>query len=155
MDCSSVPYIPWRYLKYVHILFLQYYTVLGTSDADAWILCHVTVRYIKVLETLRQLRLKQANCVRSCQLELKYLKQNKEKAQEIRDALTSKESQLAASKESVRRVESQIEPLEVGPRRRRGSPGPTFRPLVYVKWKRHRWVTRLGWGGGGRWLVTD
>uniref|UniRef100_A0A3B3QVD8 RAD50 double strand break repair protein n=1 Tax=Paramormyrops kingsleyae TaxID=1676925 RepID=A0A3B3QVD8_9TELE len=69
-------------------------------------------RYIKVLETLRQLRLKQANCVKSCQLELKYLKQNKEKAQEIRDALTSKESQLAASKESVRRIESQIEPLE-------------------------------------------
>ncbi|XP_048850843.1 DNA repair protein RAD50 [Brienomyrus brachyistius] len=69
-------------------------------------------RYIKVLETLRQLRLKQATSVKSCQVELKYLKQNKEKAQEIRDALTSKESQLAASKESVRRIESQIEPLE-------------------------------------------
>uniref|UniRef100_A0A8C9QW90 RAD50 double strand break repair protein n=1 Tax=Scleropages formosus TaxID=113540 RepID=A0A8C9QW90_SCLFO len=69
-------------------------------------------RYIKVLETLRQLRLKQSNCVKSCQMELKYLKQNKEKAQEIRDLLTSKESQLASSKESVQRIEGQIEPLE-------------------------------------------
>ncbi|XP_030649272.1 DNA repair protein RAD50 [Chanos chanos] len=69
-------------------------------------------RYIKVLETLRQLRLKQANTVKSCQMELKYLKQNKEKAQEIKDLLTTKETQLAASKESVQRVESQIEPLE-------------------------------------------
>ncbi|KAJ8276245.1 hypothetical protein COCON_G00079970 [Conger conger] len=69
-------------------------------------------RYIKVLETLRQLRLKQANTVKGCQTELRYLKQNKEKAQEIRDLLTSKESQLAASKESVQRIEGQIEPLE-------------------------------------------
>ncbi|KAJ8266800.1 hypothetical protein GJAV_G00134820 [Gymnothorax javanicus] len=69
-------------------------------------------RYIKVLETLRQLRLKQANTVKSCQTELRYLKQNKEKAQEIRDLLVTKESQLAASKETVQRVEDQIEPLE-------------------------------------------
>ncbi|XP_035290608.1 DNA repair protein RAD50 isoform X3 [Anguilla anguilla] len=69
-------------------------------------------RYIKVLETLRQLRLKQANTVKSCQVELRYLKQNKEKAQEIRDLLTAKEAQLAASRESVQRLEGQIEPLE-------------------------------------------
>ncbi|KAL4659760.1 DNA repair protein RAD50 [Arapaima gigas] len=73
-------------------------------------------RYIKVLETLRQLRLKQSNCVKSCQMELKYLKQNKEKAQEIRDLLTSKESQLASSKESVQSIEGQIEPLEASNR---------------------------------------
>uniref|UniRef100_A0A8B9R863 RAD50 homolog, double strand break repair protein n=1 Tax=Astyanax mexicanus TaxID=7994 RepID=A0A8B9R863_ASTMX len=69
-------------------------------------------RYIKVLETLRQLRLKQSNTVKSCQMELKYLKQNKEKAQEIKDLLSTKEGQLAASKESVQRIESQIDPLE-------------------------------------------
>lgn len=69
-------------------------------------------RYIKVLETLRQLRLKQANTVKSCQMELKYLKQNKDKAQEIRELLSTKEGQLASSKETVQRFESQIDPLE-------------------------------------------
>ncbi|TTX06314.1 DNA repair protein RAD50 [Bagarius yarrelli] len=70
-------------------------------------------RYIKVLETIRQLRLKQTNIVKSCQMELKYLKQNKEKAQEIKDQLSTKEAQLAASKESVQRIENQIEPMEL------------------------------------------
>ncbi|XP_051734464.1 DNA repair protein RAD50-like [Ctenopharyngodon idella] len=69
-------------------------------------------RYIKVLETLRTLRLKQANTVKTCQMELKYLKQNKEKAQEIRELLTTKEAQLSSSKENVQRIENQIDPLE-------------------------------------------
>ncbi|XP_066501906.1 DNA repair protein RAD50 [Hoplias malabaricus] len=69
-------------------------------------------RYIKVLETLRQLRLKQSNTVKTCQMELKYLKQNKEKAQEIKDQLSTKETQLAASKESVLKIENQIDPME-------------------------------------------
>uniref|UniRef100_A0A673YA98 RAD50 double strand break repair protein n=1 Tax=Salmo trutta TaxID=8032 RepID=A0A673YA98_SALTR len=69
-------------------------------------------RYIKVLETLRQLRLKQSNEVRECQVELKFLKLNKEKALEIRELLASKESQLASSKDAVQKIEGQIEPLE-------------------------------------------
>ncbi|RXN26699.1 DNA repair RAD50 [Labeo rohita] len=69
-------------------------------------------RYIKVLETLRALRMKQTSIVKSCQMELKYLKQNKDKAQEIRELLSTKEAQLSSSKESVQRIESQIDPLE-------------------------------------------
>ncbi|XP_010869396.3 DNA repair protein RAD50 [Esox lucius] len=69
-------------------------------------------RYIKVLETLRQLRLKQSNQVRECQVELKFLKLNKEKAKEIRDLLSTKETQLASSKETVQKIDGQIEPLE-------------------------------------------
>ncbi|XP_043925133.1 DNA repair protein RAD50 [Protopterus annectens] len=69
-------------------------------------------RYIKALETLRQVRLKQAQRVRECQGELKYLKQNKEKAREIKDQLSSKEAQLTASKENVTSIENQIEPLK-------------------------------------------
>ncbi|XP_048091405.1 DNA repair protein RAD50 [Alosa alosa] len=69
-------------------------------------------KYIKVLETLRQLRLKQSSVVRECQTELQYLKQNKEKAQEISDLLANKEEQLAASKDSVERIAGQITPLE-------------------------------------------
>ncbi|KAL0994730.1 hypothetical protein UPYG_G00126400 [Umbra pygmaea] len=69
-------------------------------------------RYIKVLDTLRQLRLKQTHQVRECQVELKFLKLNKEKAKEIRELLETKETQLASSKETVQKIESQIEPLE-------------------------------------------
>ncbi|XP_063059247.1 DNA repair protein RAD50 [Engraulis encrasicolus] len=69
-------------------------------------------KYIKVLETLRKLRLDQAAVVRGCQTELTYLKQNKEKAQEIKDLLASKEEQLAVSKDSVERIANQVTPLE-------------------------------------------
>ncbi|NXR43302.1 RAD50 protein, partial [Zosterops hypoxanthus] len=69
-------------------------------------------RYIKALEALRQVRLKQSLKVKECQTELKYLKQNKEKAQEIQDHLRNREAQLAASKENVISIENQLEPLK-------------------------------------------
>ncbi|NXP86655.1 RAD50 protein, partial [Passerina amoena] len=69
-------------------------------------------RYIKALEALRQVRLKQSLKVKECQTELKYLKQNKEKAQEIQDQLSNREAQLAASKENVVSIENQLEPLK-------------------------------------------
>lgn len=71
------------------------------------------LRYIKALETLRQVRLKQSVKVKECQTELKYLKQNKEKAQEIQNHLSNREAQLAASKENVKSIESQLDPLKV------------------------------------------
>ncbi|CAI9578706.1 unnamed protein product [Staurois parvus] len=69
-------------------------------------------RYIKALETLRQVRLKQSQRVKECQAELKYLKQNKEKASEIQDQLQGKEAQLSASKENVKSINNQLEPLK-------------------------------------------
>ncbi|XP_034961294.2 DNA repair protein RAD50 [Zootoca vivipara] len=69
-------------------------------------------RYIKALETLRQVRLKQSQRVKECQVELKYLKQNKEKAHEIQNQLSDRETQLAASKENVKSIENQLEPLK-------------------------------------------
>ncbi|PKK20650.1 RAD50 homolog, double strand break repair protein [Columba livia] len=69
-------------------------------------------RYIKALDTLRQVRLKQSLKVKECQTELKYLKQNKEKAQEIQNHLSNREAQLAASKDNVKSIESQLEPLK-------------------------------------------
>ncbi|XP_051699260.1 DNA repair protein RAD50 isoform X3 [Oryctolagus cuniculus] len=69
-------------------------------------------RYIKALETLRQVRQTQGQKVKECQTELKYLKQNKEKACEIRDQITSKESQLTSSKEIVKSYENDLEPLK-------------------------------------------
>ncbi|NXX95247.1 RAD50 protein, partial [Centropus bengalensis] len=69
-------------------------------------------RYIKALETIRQVRVKQSLKVKEYQTELKYLKQNKEKAREIQDHLSNREAQLAASKENVKSIESQLEPLK-------------------------------------------
>ncbi|XP_075848753.1 DNA repair protein RAD50 isoform X2 [Microtus pennsylvanicus] len=69
-------------------------------------------RYIKALETLRQVRQTQGQKVKECQTELKYLKQNKEKACEIRDQITSKEAQLRSSQEIVKSYENELEPLK-------------------------------------------
>nr|XP_048717287.1 DNA repair protein RAD50 isoform X1 [Caretta caretta] len=69
-------------------------------------------RYIKALETLRQVRQKQSLRVKECQTELKYLKQNKEKAREIQDHLSNREAQLAASKENVKSIENRLDPLK-------------------------------------------
>lgn len=65
------------------------------------------------METLRQVRQTQGQKVKECQTELKYLKQNKEKACEIRDQITSKEAQLISSKEIIQSYENELEPLEV------------------------------------------
>uniref|UniRef100_A0A8C5Q7R2 Zinc-hook domain-containing protein n=1 Tax=Leptobrachium leishanense TaxID=445787 RepID=A0A8C5Q7R2_9ANUR len=69
-------------------------------------------RYIKALEMLRQVRQKQSQQVREYQTALKFLKQNKEKSLEIKDNLRGKETQLAASKENVKSIENQLEPLK-------------------------------------------
>lgn len=63
---------------------------------------------------MRQLRLKKTQTVKECQVELRYLKQNKEKAHQIREMMATKEAQLMASKDSIQQIESQIDPLEVG-----------------------------------------
>lgn len=62
---------------------------------------------------MRQLRLKKAQTVRECQMELRYLKQNKEKAQQIRETVSTKEAQLMSSKDSIQQIENHIDPLEV------------------------------------------
>ncbi|KAI2538803.1 RAD50 double strand break repair protein [Homo sapiens] len=69
-------------------------------------------RYIKALETLRQVRQTQGQKVKEYQMELKYLKQYKEKACEIRDQITSKEAQLTSSKEIVKSYENELDPLK-------------------------------------------
>lgn len=65
------------------------------------------------METLRQVRQTQGQKVKECQTELKYLKQNKEKACEIRDQITSKEAKLTSSREIVKSYENELDPLKV------------------------------------------
>uniref|UniRef100_A0A3Q2UW10 RAD50 homolog, double strand break repair protein n=1 Tax=Haplochromis burtoni TaxID=8153 RepID=A0A3Q2UW10_HAPBU len=84
----------------------------GKALKDKFDSIFAATKYIKALETMRQLRLKQSQTVKECQVELRYLKQNKEKAQQIRETVDTKEAQLMASKASVQQIENQIEPLE-------------------------------------------
>lgn len=65
------------------------------------------------METIRQVRQTQGQKVKECQTELKYLKQNKEKAYEIRNQISSKEDQLTSSKEIVKAYENELDPLKV------------------------------------------
>ncbi|KAF3841072.1 hypothetical protein F7725_006934 [Dissostichus mawsoni] len=85
------------------------------QEESNWPLCEgkaLKDKYIKALETMRQLRLKQSHTVKECQVELRYLKENKEKAQQIKETVDTKEAQLMASKDNIQQVESQIDPLE-------------------------------------------
>nr|XP_033466773.1 DNA repair protein RAD50 [Epinephelus lanceolatus] len=84
----------------------------GKALKDKFDSIFAATKYIKALETMRQLRLKQSHTVKECQVELRYLKQNKEKAQQIRETVATKEAQLTASRDSIQQIESQIDPLE-------------------------------------------
>uniref|UniRef100_A0A3B4B404 Zinc-hook domain-containing protein n=1 Tax=Periophthalmus magnuspinnatus TaxID=409849 RepID=A0A3B4B404_9GOBI len=84
----------------------------GKALKDKFDSIFAATKYIKALETMRQQRLKQSQTVKECQVELRYLKLNKEKAQQIRETVATKEAQLMASKDSVQNIESKIDPLE-------------------------------------------
>ncbi|KAM7398271.1 hypothetical protein PAMA_006262 [Pampus argenteus] len=84
----------------------------GKALKDKFDSIFAATKYIKALETMRQLRVKQSQTVKECQLELRYLKQNKEKAQQIRETLATKEAHLMASKDNIQQIDNQIDPLE-------------------------------------------
>ncbi|XP_054586683.2 DNA repair protein RAD50 isoform X2 [Nothobranchius furzeri] len=84
----------------------------GKALKDKFDSIFAATKYIKALEIMRQQRLKQTQTVKECQIELRYLKQNKEKAQQIRDIVATKESQLISSKSNIQQIDGQIEPLE-------------------------------------------
>ncbi|XP_060911170.1 DNA repair protein RAD50 [Labrus mixtus] len=85
----------------------------GKALKDKFDSIFAATKYIKALDTMRQLRLKQSQTVKECQVELRYLKQNTEKAQQIKEMVATKEAQLMASKDSVQLIENQIDPLEI------------------------------------------
>uniref|UniRef100_A0A8C2ZBU6 RAD50 double strand break repair protein n=1 Tax=Cyclopterus lumpus TaxID=8103 RepID=A0A8C2ZBU6_CYCLU len=84
----------------------------GKALKDKFDSIFAATKYIKALETMRQLRAKQKITVGKCQESLVYLKQNKEKARQMRETVATKEAQLMASRDSIKQIESQIEPLE-------------------------------------------
>ncbi|XP_070557933.1 DNA repair protein RAD50.L-like [Ptychodera flava] len=69
-------------------------------------------RYIKALECIRKLRQEQGGTIREYQAEIKYLKQNKEKAAEIQENLSKSEARLEVTKETIRKLKEQLQPIE-------------------------------------------
>uniref|UniRef100_A0A8C4R6T7 RAD50 homolog, double strand break repair protein n=1 Tax=Eptatretus burgeri TaxID=7764 RepID=A0A8C4R6T7_EPTBU len=69
-------------------------------------------RYIKALEILRKLRIEQAASVRQYQSEIKYLRQNKDKAEEIGKHLWEAKDKLAASKNNMDSIKRDMQPIE-------------------------------------------
>uniref|UniRef100_UPI00358F3D7A DNA repair protein RAD50 isoform X1 n=2 Tax=Myxine glutinosa TaxID=7769 RepID=UPI00358F3D7A len=69
-------------------------------------------RYIKALEVLRKLRMEQAASVKQYQSEIKYLRQNKDKAEEIGKQLLEAEDKLTASKSNVDSINRDMQPIE-------------------------------------------
>ncbi|CAH1258811.1 RAD50 [Branchiostoma lanceolatum] len=69
-------------------------------------------RYIKALEAIRKFKLDQGHTIKEHQTEIKYLKQNKEKAAEIKEHQSQTEGRLAGSKESIRQIRQELQPVE-------------------------------------------
>ncbi|XP_077865420.1 DNA repair protein RAD50.L-like [Saccoglossus kowalevskii] len=69
-------------------------------------------RYIKTLDHIRKFKQEQLGSIREYQAEIKYLKQNKEKATEIKDNISKAEARLAATTETVNKIKEQLEPVK-------------------------------------------
>ncbi|XP_057317617.1 DNA repair protein RAD50-like isoform X2 [Hydractinia symbiolongicarpus] len=69
-------------------------------------------RYIKALESIRNVRKEQGKEVEKYDAELVYLEQNKEKAKEITQELEKAELQVAASKKKIKKIKTSSKPYE-------------------------------------------
>ncbi|VDP14977.1 unnamed protein product [Soboliphyme baturini] len=69
-------------------------------------------KYIKALDALKKVRLEQAQVIRQCTTEIKFLKQNKEKAEEIKQDMTKTEVKLKACNDSVNKIQERLKPLQ-------------------------------------------
>lgn len=70
-----------------------------------------STRYVKALEQIRKFRNEQSQTIREYQAEIKYLKQNKDKAAEINSNLTDREERFEAAKNSVNQITEKLEPV--------------------------------------------
>ncbi|XP_076362721.1 DNA repair protein rad50 [Tachypleus tridentatus] len=68
-------------------------------------------RYIKALDNIKKIRVEKLNNVKNYQTELKFLKQNKDKAVEIKDDLGKAQTRLSSCKDRVNEVEDKLQPI--------------------------------------------
>ncbi|XP_013776467.1 DNA repair protein RAD50-like [Limulus polyphemus] len=68
-------------------------------------------RYIKALDNIKKIRTEKLNNVKHYQTELKFLKQNKDKAIEIKEDLGRTQTRLSSCKDRVNEVEEKLRPI--------------------------------------------
>lgn len=71
-----------------------------------------STRYVKALDSIKKTKKEQDEKLKYYKQDILYLKQHKEKAQQYHCDLTDGEAKLAASKESVQKVNSALKPIE-------------------------------------------
>ncbi|XP_013403610.1 DNA repair protein RAD50 [Lingula anatina] len=71
-----------------------------------------STRYVKALDTIQKFKKEQVVTIKQYQTEIKFLKQNKEKAAEIQLNLTDTLARFEASKESVVKIREKLKPIE-------------------------------------------
>jgi len=70
-------------------------------------------RYIKALEAIRKFRQEQAQTVKEYSIDLTHLKAKKEKAEEIANEMRETQGKVEASKDTVKELNKQLEPVEL------------------------------------------
>ncbi|XP_022787881.1 DNA repair protein RAD50-like isoform X2 [Stylophora pistillata] len=70
-------------------------------------------RYIKALEAIRKFQKEQVQTVKEYSIELAHLKANKDKADQIEVEMNESQGKIAATKDTVRELNTKLEPVEL------------------------------------------
>ncbi|XP_064608041.1 LOW QUALITY PROTEIN: DNA repair protein RAD50-like [Liolophura sinensis] len=84
----------------------------GKALKDKFDAIFASTRYVKALEAIRKLKQSQDIVLKEYRAEMKYLRQNKEKAAQIAGDLAETEQKFAASRESLHEYDEQMAPIE-------------------------------------------
>ncbi|BFZ14970.1 hypothetical protein BsWGS_18009 [Bradybaena similaris] len=84
----------------------------GKALKDKFDAIFASTRYTKVLEELRKLKQSQDVTIREGKKELEYLRQHKQKAEELKADLEEHQAELAASLDKVNTINQQLEPIK-------------------------------------------
>nr|KAG5696240.1 hypothetical protein BaRGS_019942 [Batillaria attramentaria] len=93
----------------------------GKALKDKFDAIFASTRYVKVLDTIRKLKQEQDGNIKLYKEEIRYLKQHKEKAEQLERDLAELEAESAASKDSIAKIEEKLQPvrerlIEIGER---------------------------------------
>ncbi|XP_048587511.1 DNA repair protein RAD50 isoform X2 [Nematostella vectensis] len=69
-------------------------------------------RYIKALDAIQKLKKEQMGVVTECETELKYLKENKDKAQEIAEELERTQGKVVSTRDTISNLQRKLQPIE-------------------------------------------
>lgn len=70
-----------------------------------------STRYVKALECIRKTRQEQVSRLKEYQAEIRYLRANKEKEQELQEKLSEAEGKLLATEDSIQKIKDKLKPI--------------------------------------------